>query len=889
MYYYARFTTFHDLLKLGSGKILLNDLYLPYMKLNWLLLTSLFIHFIGSAQLEDDFSDGDFTSNPTWGGTIADFIVNGDEKVQLNAAAAGVSYLSTPNLLGSLDDKEWRFNIRLNFSPSGGNKADVYLAGANPDISTFPDGLFLQFGEGGSADAIRLFNRVGGVNTQILEGTAGAIATSFDISVKVTYEASGDWSLFVDNNAGNAYVLDATANFPTANLQPEFGMVCTYTVSNSSNFYLDNVYVGDIVVDTDAPELVSATAISTTEVEALFNEAVDLVSGENTLNYNADLGLGNPTSATRDPGNLAKVTLTFSTPFTIGDIYTLTTQNIEDLADNASGNLSAPFQYIEAQNPDYGDLIINEFMPKESPAIGLPERQYVEIYNRSNKYFFVDGWQLSDRTTTGTIQAGWIYPGEYLLLVPTSALVDYPNAVNVTSWGTLNNTGDDIILATDAGVVVDELSYTDDWYQDPTATGGGVSIERINPELNCSGPSNWRASIQPIGGTPASVNSVINFAPDQTPPNMVSAFVFAPDTLEIAFDEGMDSLSLEVMNITISPTLTIAERIIDEVYPQKLRLRFDTPIDAGVIYQFTLDNFQDCSGNSSSVEGTFILPEEADGSELIINEVLHDVYTGGSDFVELYNVSDKYIDLIGWELANYDDGEVANNKVIESNYVIAPQDYVVLTKDSLFQQQTYPFSVPGKFIQLESLPSYNNDSSTVFLVYNDSVVDKVSYTEDWHFGLLQSKKGVSLERFTFDGSSNDPNNWHSASETVSFATPGRVNSQIYSVGVDGELNLSSGTISPDGDGYQDVLLINYQLSEPELLGDMVIYDDRGRKIATLLESYLLDTGGTVKWDGTRDDQTKASIGVYIIVFEAFNSTSGDTFKTRKTITVAGQL
>jgi hypothetical protein len=57
----------------------------------------------------------------------------------------------------------------------------------------------------------------------------------------------------------------------------------------------------------------------------------------------------------------------------------------------------------------------------------------------------------------------------------------------------------------------------------------------------------------------------------------------------------------------------------------------------------------------------------------------------------------------------------------------------------------------------------------------------------------------------------------------------------------------------------------------------------------LLESYLLDTGGTVKWDGTRDDQTKASIGVYIIVFEAFNSTSGDTFKTRKTITVAGQL
>lgn len=859
------------------------------MKLNWLLLTSVFIHFFGVSQLEDDFSDGDFTNNPTWVGTTADFIVNGDEQLQLNAAVAGVSYLSTPNQLVTLDDKEWRFNIRLNFSPSASNKAEVYLAGGSSDISTYPDGLYLLFGEGGSSDAIRLFNRVSGVDTQILEGTAGAIANSFDISVKVTYEASGDWSLYVDNNGGNAFVLDATANFPTANLQPEFGLLCTYTVSNSTNFYLDNVYVGDIIIDTDAPELFSATAISITEVEALFNEGVELTSAENVANYSVDFGLGNPLSATRDPGNLAKVTLTYATPFTIGEVYTLTTQNIEDFSSNVSGNLTETFQYIEAQNPAYGDLIINEFMPKESPAIGLPERQYVEIYNRSNKYFNVNGWKLSDRTTTGTVQAGWIYPGEYLLLVPTSALVDYPNAVNVTNWGTLNNTGDDIILETDAGFVVDELSYTDDWYQDPTAIGGGISIERINPQLNCSGASNWRASVQPIGGTPGSVNSVINFNPDTTPPSLVSAFVFAPDTLELTFNEGMDSLSLELMNIVISPTLTITERIIEEVYPQKMRLRFNTPIDAGVIYEFTLDNFQDCSGNAANISGTFILPEQADGSELIINEILHDVYTGGSDFVELYNNSDKYIDLIGWELANYSDGEPANHKVVNYNYVIAPQDYVVITKDSLFQQQTYPFSAQGKFIQLESLPSYNNDSSTVLLVFNDSVVDKVSYTEDWHFGLLQSKKGISLERFTFDGVSNDPNNWHSASQTVGFATPGRENSQIYSVGVEGELNLSSNTISPDGDGYQDVLLINYQLSEPELLGDLVIYDDKGRKIKTLLESHLLDTAGTIKWDGTRDDQTKASIGVYIIVFEAFNSITGDTFKTRKTITVAGQL
>ena len=374
-----------------------------------------------------------------------------------------------------------------------------------------------------------------------------------------------------------------------------------------------------------------------------------------------------------------------------------------------------------------------------------------------------------------------------------------------------------------------------------------------------------------------------------TSPSLTNAVVFAPDTLELTFNEGMDSLSLAMMNFLVNPNLNVVERLIDAVYPQKIRLRFDVPIEAGVIYSYALDNFQDCSGNPSNGSGTFILPEQADGSELIINEILHDVYTGGSDFIELYNVSNKYIDLFGWELANYDDGQEGNNKVINYNYVIPPNDYVVITKDTLFQQQTYPFSVQGRFIQLESLPSYNNDSSTVFLLFNDSVVDKVSYTEEWHFSLLQSVKGVSLERFTADGVSNDLNNWHSASEAVSFATPGRINSQVYSVGVDGELNLSSSTISPDGDGHQDVVLISYQLSEPELLGDLVIYDDKGRKIRTLLESFLFDTNGTIKWDGTRDDQTKAAIGVYIIVFEAFNSITGDSFKTRKTVTVAGRL
>ena len=263
--------------------------------------------------------------------------------------------------------------------------------------------------------------------------------------------------------------------------------------------------------------------------------------------------------------------------------------------------------------------------------------------------------------------------------------------------------------------------------------------------------------------------------------------------------------------------------------------------------------------------------------------------TSGSDFVELYNRSDKYIDLNGWELANYDDDTISNNKIIDVNYIIAPDDYVVVTTDSNFQIANYPFAQPGNFIQIESLPSYTNDSSTVYLVFFNEVIDKVAYNSDWHFKLLQSDKGVSLERFDASEPSNDENNWHSASETVGFATPGIKNSQAASPNSGGTISLSSNSFSPDNDGFQDALLITYEVDQPTMLGDMTVYDDMGRKVRTLLSSHLLGERGVIKWDGLRDDDNKASIGPYIILFEALNTDTGEKIAVRKVVTVAGQL
>jgi hypothetical protein len=64
------------------------------------LLFGLFVFFTATtslSQTSDDFSDNDFTNNPTWTGATADYIVNTSQQLQLNASGAGTSYATSPS------------------------------------------------------------------------------------------------------------------------------------------------------------------------------------------------------------------------------------------------------------------------------------------------------------------------------------------------------------------------------------------------------------------------------------------------------------------------------------------------------------------------------------------------------------------------------------------------------------------------------------------------------------------------------------------------------------------------------------------------------------------------------------------------------------------------
>ena len=185
-------------------------------------------HSILLAQISDDFSDGDFSTNPTWGGITADYTVNGSFEVQLNSSVASTSYLSTPHGLSTLDTKEWRIWTRQSFSPSSGNFGRIYLTASNADLSTAPDGFYLQLGEAGSNDAVRLFKSDGGLDTELITGTLGQIATSFSIGIRVVRDNLGNWSLYIDDAGGQNYALAGTANDATNLLGTHFGFIDVY-------------------------------------------------------------------------------------------------------------------------------------------------------------------------------------------------------------------------------------------------------------------------------------------------------------------------------------------------------------------------------------------------------------------------------------------------------------------------------------------------------------------------------------------------------------------------------------------------------------------------------------------------------------------------------------
>lgn len=864
-----------------------------YKIMKSILLLFLMLPFTLIAQLSEDFSDGDFSQNPSWTGTSNLFQVNSALQLQLNATEAGSAWLSTPYAVSG--DVEWRFYVRQSFSPSGSNYGKVYLVSNQADLSQSLNGYFLRFGEAGSEDAIELLKQSGTSSESICRGTSGLVASSFALNIKVIRTQDGMWTIYVDADGSGVYQQEATGTDNSYLPGGFLGFVDTYTVSNATKFYYDNIYAGPEIVDNTPPALISANAIDPFTVELQFDEALSGISALNMLNYSADGDLGNP-DAIMFGSNSSIVQLIYNASFENGRTYQLTISNLADLAGNIAPAIQTTFSYYEAQA---NDIVINEIMADPSPIVGLPEWEYVELYNQTAVDIDLNGWIFVAGTSEKPLEGVSIPANGYLVLCHEDgqpAMATYGNAYGFSSFQ-LTNAGTSLQLLNQNGNLISSVSYTDKWYNDPAKADGGWSIEQIDPANSCGGRNNWTASVDPSGGTPGKLNSVD--APNVAAPAVLRYELASASSLQIFFDQQMDPASLSLVSnyYLEAGNINPAEVTTDPEDPTFVELTFANAFEAGNIYKLIISaSVMNCAGLPVA-DNTFILfgiPDEVEPNDVVINEILFNPLGDGVDYVEIYNRSNKTLDLNQLWLGSVrqtipNPPDTTLKEITPDSYLFLPQSYALLTTSKSIVLSQYTSENPDAFVEMASFPTYSNDAGTAILkAKTGKLIDEVSYTEDMQYPLLTTAEGVSLERISFDRPSDDPTNWHSAAESVGFGTPAYQNSMlVLSLATDDAISIDPEIFSPDSDGRADVTSIAYAFDEAGYTLNVYIFDGSGQQQRHLVKSMLVGQTGAVSWDGLDENNNKVPIGIYVVFVEAFDL-NGKVKSYKKAVVVASK-
>ncbi|NOU46553.1 MAG: hypothetical protein HOO86_05750 [Bacteroidales bacterium] len=841
-----------------------------------LIAILLFLPLIVFCQLTDDFDDGDFTANPTWIGTTDNFIINSSSQLQLNATGEGNSYLSSS--FNSEGTTEWRFFIRLNFSPSGSNFSRVFLSSDVADLTAQANGYFLQFGEAGSNDAIELFKKQGNETLSICRGTDGLLSTAFSLWVKVIRNAAGEWTIFTDHSGTGAYSQQAMGTDNTFQPSGFFGFYCQYTTSNSTKMYLDEVYAGNQIIDTVAPYITELVVNDPFNLSLTFSEPTDSVSAKQVLNYLVDGGIGHPDTVIMGT-NTTFLSLRFINSFGNGLTNTLVVSNIGDLTGNIMIDTSMQFTLYEAVA---NDVVINEIMADPSPGVGLPEWEFIELYNTTPYRIDISGWKLMIGDSEKLIESCEMFPFSYLLLIHDDAVTEYSEYGDVTSFESfqLSNAGTSLKLLSDNGLLVSSVNYTDEWYHDSDKDDGGWSLEQIDPSNTCGGKNNWTASTALQGGTPNLKNAAN--ATNITPPYPERFSVPTNKFVQIWFDQYMDEASATtVTNYNLNPGNSNPSLVLlNENEPEFVQLVFDQPFETGIIYTLNIDQMVlNCSGTPVP-EGTqlnFGIPDPVAEGDIIINEVLFNPLGDGVDYVEIYNKTDKIFDLaqimLGGVSQTIPNPPDTNLKIIsETSRLMLPETYVLLTVSISTVLDQFESLHPENFVEMASLPTFSNDDGTVLITTKYGLmIDAFSYTDNMHFPLLTTTEGVSLERISFDVPSTETSNWHSAAQTVGFGTPGYQNSMFSAmIQTSGEITIDPEIFSPDSDGKDDVTALGFQFDQAGYTLNAFVFDANGIEKRHLVKSALIPAEGIFYWDGEDDEGNKVPVGIYIIMVEVFN-------------------
>ncbi len=424
---------------------------------------------------------------------------------------------------------------------------------------------------------------------------------------QTTAETISNYS--VDGDIGNP--TSATLN---SGNRKQVQLIFTNTFTDNTNYQLSVNNVEDLSGNPTVNETagfsfvqiaaISASPTSANTLDVLFNKTVDPTTAQNTVNYSVDGSIGNPTSAVVDGTDDKLVHLSFASDFILEQNYILSVSNVEDTSGNVILTVNLSFNYYVTQA---FDIVINEIMCDINPPPEvLPAKKYIEIYNNSSYPINLEGWSITfyDETPSEKIFGSVnIAAGEYGIICDDDDIAlfePYGIVLPISTLSDLTTTGKRLILKTSDGTIIEDLTYSNQWYNNPDKDDGGWSLERIDPTNFCGGETNWTASLSYTGGTPGQQNSVFASNPDNTAPELLAVNIISSDQISLAFDENISYASgSETANFTIGNGIgNPSSAYVDAEDKTLVHLFFANNFSDKQSYQLMVENVSDNCGNT---------------------------------------------------------------------------------------------------------------------------------------------------------------------------------------------------------------------------------------------------------------------------------------------------
>lgn len=531
------------------------------------------------------------------------------------------------------------------------------------------------------------------------------------------------------------------------------------------------------------------------------------------------------------------------------------------------------------------ELLITEIMADPTPARGLPEKEYVEIYNTTDRPIRISEYKLLYGKFETNLPDSLLPPKTYAVLVRKGNEEGFVNKFRVFPVAKLSlpNTGDNLKI-TKSGKIIHEVTYSDTWYV--KGRDQGYSLEMIDLNFPCVGKNNWTSTKSLVGGTPSAANASAATNPDVSPPQLLFSENPEPDKILLNFNEKLDSFSVKnTANYQFSSPVSISKISIGND-AKDVTIILKTPLPDNEITSVILKNIADCSGNvAPAINFSVGNITPADSGDIILNEVLFDPKTGGGDYVELFNRSDRTVSLKNWLFGNTKvDGSIDKIEIISTNNLLMePGSYLVFAENKNFISDFYPKFASNAVRIVAKLPVYRNTDGSVLLFNNSGkVFDRFDYNEKMHHPLIDNVDGVALEKRDPNVNSGRTDNWQSAAAEANFGTPGYQNSQSLSTSEVEEVTVSPEVFTPNGDGFNDVTEIMYSFTVSGNVATVSIFTATGMPVTILTQNQLLGTQGKFTWNGTDTAGNDLPLGYYLIVMDVFNP-NGETKRFKKKV------